>query len=61
MVGLIFSGDLVSMFLFWDGLGITSFFLVGLFNSSGPRRGALLTLLSNRLGDVSLILGTVGI
>ena len=57
IVGLIFSGDLIRLFLFWDGLGITRFFLVGLFRGSGPRSGALLTLLSNRAGDVFLIVG----
>lgn len=58
MVGLILAGDLFSLILFWDGLGITRFFLVSIFNRSIPRRGGLLTLLTNRLGDVCLILGT---
>lgn len=57
MLGLILAGDLLSAFLFWDGLGITSFFLVALFNRSTPRGGALLTLLTNRLGDIFLLVG----
>ena len=57
MLGLILSGDLLTAFLFWDGLGITSFFLVALFNNSISRGGAMLTLLTNRLGDMLLLVG----
>ena len=61
MLGIIFSLDLLSLFIFWDGLGITSFFLVALFGGTIPRAGGRLTVLTNRAGDIMLLVGMAGV
>lgn len=58
--GLIVSGDLLTLLLFWDGLGITSFLLVRLHVTTHGRSGGLLALCRNRVGDVLLIVGLAG-
>lgn len=56
MLVLIFSPNLVSLILGWDGLGVTSFLLVVYFNSHKSFNAGLLTALSNRVGDCLLLL-----
>merc|ERR1712087_658477 len=51
---LVFSADLLSLFVAWDLLGFTSFFLVIFFRSRASR-GGVLTSLANRIGDVLLL------
>ena len=53
---LIFRGDIVITIVGWDGLGLTSYLLVQYFNSKKSRGAAILTALTNRLGDVGIIL-----
>ena len=55
MSGLIFAGNLISLLVFWDLLGFTSFYLVLYYGSRASVSGALLTGVSNRLGDVLLL------
>jgi len=52
MFGLVFSADLLSLFVAWDLLGFTSFFLVIFYRSRASLAGGLLTGLTNRVGDV---------
>ena len=52
---LVFSADLLSLFVAWDLLGFTSFFLVIFFRSRASIAGGLLTGLTNRVGDVFLL------
>lgn len=52
---LVFSSDLLCLFVAWDLLGFTSFFLVIFNRSRSSLGGGLLTGLSNRLGDVLLL------
>ena len=52
---LVFSADLLSLFVAWDLLGFTSFFLVVFFRSRSSIAGGLLTGLTNRVGDVLLL------
>merc|ERR1739838_21356 len=52
---LVFSADLLSLFVAWDLLGFTSFFLVIFFRSRASLGGGVLTSLSNRIGDVLLL------
>lgn len=57
MVLLIFSGDLLRMFLAWEGLGVRSFLLVVYYNNHARASSGIITLISNRLGDVCFLLG----
>jgi len=52
---LVFSADLLSLFVAWDLLGFSSFFLVVFFRSRSSLSGGLLTGLTNRVGDVLLL------
>lgn len=52
---LVFSADLLSLFVAWDLLGFTSFFLVVFYRSRASLAGGLLTGLTNRVGDVFLL------
>ena len=52
---LIFSPNLVSILLGWDGLGVRSYLLVIYYNNNKSFRAGILTLLTNRLGDGFLI------
>jgi len=55
MFWLVFAGDLLCLFVAWDLLGFTSFFLVIFYRSRASIAGGLLTGLTNRLGDVFLL------
>nr|AAX39839.1 NADH dehydrogenase subunit 5 [Tigriopus japonicus] len=57
MALLIGSPGILSIFLGWDGLGVTSFLLVIYFYSDKSLNAGLLTLLTNRLGDIFLLMG----
>jgi len=54
MIGLVLSGDLLTLFIFWDLLGFSSFFLVVYYRSKSVVGGGLLTACTNRLGDCFL-------
>ena len=49
---LVFSSDLLRLFVAWDLLGFTSFFLVIFYRRRSALAGGLLTGLSNRIGDI---------
>lgn len=51
MCGLVLSTDLLSLLVFWDLLGFSSFFLVIFYRSRSALSGGLLTGLTNRVGD----------
>ena len=53
---LIYSSNLVALLLGWDGLGLTSFLLVIYYQNAYSLGAGLITVLTNRLGDVILIL-----
>nr|BAV81390.1 NADH dehydrogenase subunit 5 [Acanthocheilonema viteae] len=57
MAGLIvFSGSIVMVLIFWDFLGISSFFLVLFYNNVVSRSGAMSTVFTNRIGDFCIFL-----
>lgn len=56
MMFLIISPNLVSILLGWDGLGLVSYLLVIYFQNVKSYRAGILTALSNRIGDVALLL-----
>lgn len=53
---LIYSSNLVVVLIGWDGLGLTSFLLVVYYQNSYSLGAGLITVLTNRIGDVGLIL-----
>nr|BDX99464.1 NADH dehydrogenase subunit 5 [Ficopomatus enigmaticus] len=60
MALLIFSGDICSMFIAWDGLGLSSFLLVSYYSKVYSSGCGLITILMNRFGDAFFILGLSG-
>nr|YP_010953254.1 NADH dehydrogenase subunit 5 [Aoteapsyche colonica]WMQ76509.1 NADH dehydrogenase subunit 5 [Aoteapsyche colonica] len=56
MVLLIFSLNLISILLGWDGLGLVSYCLVIFYQNIKSFNSGMLTILSNRIGDVMLLL-----
>nr|YP_010618316.1 NADH dehydrogenase subunit 5 [Clavinema parasiluri]WAX01694.1 NADH dehydrogenase subunit 5 [Clavinema parasiluri] len=61
MVGVVFSGGCISMFIFWDLLGISSFFLVLYYGNWDSCSGAMNTVMMNRIGDAGVYLVFSGI
>lgn len=53
---LIFSGSIFLLLLGWDGLGISSFALIIYYHNVTRLNAGYLTLLTNRLGDVVIII-----
>nr|QNV49170.1 NADH dehydrogenase subunit 5 [Janthinomyia sp. PH-2020] len=56
MMLLIISPNLISILLGWDGLGLVSYCLVIYFQNVKSYNAGMLTVLSNRIGDVALLL-----
>nr|YP_010510775.1 NADH dehydrogenase subunit 5 [Anopheles funestus] len=56
MMLLIISPNLISILLGWDGLGLVSYCLVIYFQNVKSYNAGMLTALSNRIGDVTLLL-----
>nr|QNV11539.1 NADH dehydrogenase subunit 5 [Dolichopus simplex] len=56
MMLLIISPNLISILLGWDGLGLVSYCLVIYFQNEKSYNAGMLTALSNRIGDVALLL-----
>ena len=52
---LIISPNLVSILLGWDGLGLTSYILVIYYQNRSSCGAGILTVLSNRIGDVAIL------
>nr|UOU85325.1 NADH dehydrogenase subunit 5 [Cordilura albipes] len=56
MMLLIISPNMISILLGWDGLGLISYCLVIYFQNIKSYNAGMLTVLSNRIGDVALLL-----
>nr|AML26537.1 NADH dehydrogenase subunit 5 [Staphylinidae sp. BMNH 1274696] len=57
MMLLIISPNLISILLGWDGLGLVSYCLVIYYQNVKSYNAGMLTALTNRIGDVALLLG----
>ena len=53
---IVFSNSVLLTLIFWDFLGISSFYLVLFYNNLSRRCGAMRTVFTNRLGDFSIFL-----
>nr|AEE64784.1 NADH dehydrogenase subunit 5 [Upogebia major] len=56
MAALIVSPNLISILLGWDGLGLVSYALVIYYSNEKSANAGMLTVLSNRVGDVAILL-----
>lgn len=57
---IIFSPNIISILIGWDGLGLISYLLVIYYNNQRSYNSGILTILINRIGDVIIIL-SIGI
>nr|UEK24793.1 NADH dehydrogenase subunit 5 [Potamanthellus edmundsi] len=57
MMLLIISPNMISILLGWDGLGLVSYCLVIYYQNVKSYNAGMLTALSNRIGDVALLMG----
>jgi len=56
MILLVFSGNFITTIVGWDGLGLVSFCLVVFYSNSSRLESGLVTVFSNRIGDVFFLL-----
>jgi len=56
MVILIFTSNIITLLLGWDGLGVTSYLLVCYYCREKRFNARILTALTNRIGDVAILL-----
>ena len=56
IVMLIFTRNMVTLLLGWDGLGVTSYLLVCYYSREKRFNARILTALTNRIGDVAILL-----
>nr|YP_009239915.1 NADH dehydrogenase subunit 5 [Ocypode cordimanus]AMN14549.1 NADH dehydrogenase subunit 5 [Ocypode cordimanus] len=57
MMMMVLSPNLISILLGWDGLGLVSYALVIFYQNEKSANAGMLTVLSNRVGDVAILLG----
>nr|YP_010430492.1 NADH dehydrogenase subunit 5 [Notobitus montanus]USS57989.1 NADH dehydrogenase subunit 5 [Notobitus montanus] len=57
MMFMIVSPNLISILIGWDGLGLVSYCLVIYFNNYKSYNAGMLTILTNRVGDVAILIG----
>nr|YP_009379193.1 NADH dehydrogenase subunit 5 [Kiwa tyleri]ARQ27016.1 NADH dehydrogenase subunit 5 [Kiwa tyleri] len=56
MMFLIISPNMISILLGWDGLGFISYILVIYYQNEKSANAGMMTILSNRVGDVAILL-----
>ena len=61
MLGIVFADNLVTMFIFWELVGLSSYLLIGFWHDR-PAAGAAANkaFLVNRIGDFGFMLGILG-
>lgn len=62
MLLLVMAGDMIQLFVGWEGVGLCSYLLIGFwFEKKAPTYAALKAFLVNRVGDVFLVLSLGGL
>nr|YP_010385153.1 NADH dehydrogenase subunit 5 [Tritodynamia horvathi]UPM51607.1 NADH dehydrogenase subunit 5 [Tritodynamia horvathi] len=56
MAMMVLSPNMISILLGWDGLGLVSYALVIFYQNEKSSNAGMLTILSNRVGDVAILL-----
>nr|YP_010164063.1 NADH dehydrogenase subunit 5 [Nanhaipotamon hongkongense]QRK27352.1 NADH dehydrogenase subunit 5 [Nanhaipotamon hongkongense] len=56
MAAMVLSPNMISILLGWDGLGLVSYALVIYYQNEKSANAGMLTVLSNRVGDVAILL-----
>lgn len=60
MLGLVLSGNLISMFVFWELTSLTSYMLIGFYNENETsRKNALQAMLVTVLGGLAMMAGII--
>ncbi|HAE59468.1 MAG TPA: hypothetical protein DCG54_08170 [Anaerolineae bacterium] len=60
MLGVVLAGDLITLFLFWEGTSISSFLLIGYkYKDEAARKGAFKSLFITGGGGIALLAGFV--
>lgn len=60
MLGVVFSGNLIALFVFWELTSISSFLLIGFWHQRGASRdGALKALVITSCGGLAMLVGFV--
>ena len=60
MLGLVLAGDIITLFVFWEGTSITSFLLVAYkYKLESARRGAFKALFVTGGGGIALLVGLI--
>lgn len=58
MLGLVLANNLVEMFVFWEGVGLCSYLLIGFwFGRVSAKNAAEKAFITNRVGDFGFLLG----
>ncbi|HZZ73228.1 MAG TPA: NADH-quinone oxidoreductase subunit L [Pirellulales bacterium] len=62
MLGLVFSGNIVMVFVFWELVGICSYFLIGFYiERKSASNAANKAFIVNRVGDFGMIIGLMAL
>jgi NADH-quinone oxidoreductase subunit L len=60
MIGIVIANNLVMMFIFWELVGLSSYFLVGFwFERPSAAEAAKKAMLTNRVGDFGFLIGII--
>jgi len=58
MLGLVMADNLLLIFMFWEAVGLSSYFLIGFwYGKDAPARAAQKAFIVNRVGDAGFLLG----
>lgn len=62
MIVLVTSADFLQLFVGWEGVGVSSYLLIGFwFKKDSANNAAMKAFITNRVGDFALIVGLCGI